>query len=289
MLFFFAGYEIDFDRIKGRSLELAAIGWGISLILAYSVGGALAGAGIILSFLYTGSAMATTAIGTLIPILSDAGEMRTTFGTYLLGAGAIGEFGPIMLVTLILSTGHPIHEAVILVLFIVLAVLTGLLAVRSAWRGWPLVERTFETSSQLAVRLAVVLVFSLVALAAQLGLDLLARRIRCRDDHSRRAPRARGARLRLEADGRRLRPADPVLLRHQRNGVRPRRSHLQRDGDAEGADVRRLFLVVRGVPGAAPLPQAISPCATASRSASTRHGATAGRGDHDPGDRCRAT
>src|SRR5690348_15030157 len=101
MLFFFAGYEIDFDRIKGRPLELAATGWAISLALAYGIGGALAAAGIILSFLYTGSAMATTAIGTLIPILTDAGEMRTRFGTYLLGAGAIGEFGPIMLVTLI--------------------------------------------------------------------------------------------------------------------------------------------------------------------------------------------
>ncbi|HMA27948.1 MAG: cation:proton antiporter [Solirubrobacterales bacterium] len=173
MLFFFAGYEIDFDRIKGRPLQLAGLGWGISLILAYGIGGVLASAGIILSFLYTGSAMATTAIGTLIPILSDAGEMRTKFGTYLLGAGAIGEFGPILLVTLILSTGHPIHEAVVLLVFIALAVFTGILAVRSAWRGWPLVERTFETSSQLAVRLAVVLVFSLVALAAQLGLDLL--------------------------------------------------------------------------------------------------------------------
>jgi Kef-type K+ transport system membrane component KefB len=173
MLFFFAGYEIDFDRIKGRSLELAAFGWAISLALAYGIGGALAAAGIILSFLYTGSAMATTAIGTLIPILTDAGEMRTRFGTYLLGAGAIGEFGPILLVTLILSTGHPLHEAVILVVFIALAVLTGILAVRTAWRGWPLVEKTFETSSQLAVRLAVVLIFALVALAAQLGLDLL--------------------------------------------------------------------------------------------------------------------
>lgn len=173
MLFFFAGYEIDFDRIKGRPLQLAGLGWGISLILAYGIGGVLASAGIILSLLYTGSAMATTAIGTLIPILSDAGEMRTKFGTYLLGAGAIGEFGPILLVTLILSTGHPIHEAVVLLVFIALAVFTGILAVRSAWRGWPLVERTFETSSQLAVRLAVVLVFSLVALAAQLGLDLL--------------------------------------------------------------------------------------------------------------------
>jgi Kef-type K+ transport system membrane component KefB len=173
MLFFFAGYEIDFERIKGRPLELAVTGWAISLALAYGIGGALAAAGVILSYLYVGSAMATTAIGTLIPILSDAGEMRTRFGTYLLGAGGIGEFGPILLVTLILSTGHPLHEAVILILFIVLAVITGILAVRSAWMGWPLVEKTFETSSQLAVRLAVVLVFALVALAAQLGLDLL--------------------------------------------------------------------------------------------------------------------
>jgi Kef-type K+ transport system membrane component KefB len=173
MLFFFAGYEIDFERIEGRPLELGAIGWGLSLALAYGVGGVLAATGIVVSYLYTGSAMATTAIGTLIPILSDAGEMRTKFGSYLLGAGAMGEFGPILLVTLILSTANPLHESLILILFVALAVFTGILAVRSAWRGWPLIERTFETSSQLAVRLAVVLVFGLVALAAELGLDLL--------------------------------------------------------------------------------------------------------------------
>jgi Kef-type K+ transport system membrane component KefB len=173
MLFFFAGYEIDFPRIKGRPMELAGIGWALSLVLAYGIGGALAAAGVVVSYLYTGSAMATTAIGTLIPILSDAGEIRTKFGRYLLGAGAAGEFGPILLVTLILSTTHPLREALILVLFVALAVVTGVLAVRTAWRGWPLIERTIETSSQLAVRLAVVLVFGLVALAAELGLDLL--------------------------------------------------------------------------------------------------------------------
>ena len=173
MLFFFAGYEIDFPRIKGRPMELAGIGWALSLVLAYGIGGALAAAGVVVSYLYTGSAIATTAIGTLIPILSDAGEIRTKFGRYLLGAGAAGEFGPILLVTLILSTTHPLHEALILVLFVALAVATGVLAVRTAWKGWPLIERTLETSSQLAVRLAVVLVFGLVALAAELGLDLL--------------------------------------------------------------------------------------------------------------------
>jgi len=173
MLFFFAGYEIDFERVRGLPLRLGLGGWVVSLVLAYGLAGALAAGGVVVSGLYTGSAVATTAIGTLLPILSDAGESRTRFGTYLLAAGAAAEFGPILLVTLVLSTGHPLHEAAILVFFVALAVGTGVLAVRTAWRGWPLIERTFETSSQLGVRLAVVLVFGLVALATQLGLDLL--------------------------------------------------------------------------------------------------------------------
>lgn len=173
MLFFFAGYEIDFERIRGKPLKLGAIAWLLSLVIAYGVGGALAAGGIVLSYLYTGSAMATTAIGTLVPILKDDGEIRTRFGTYLLGAGAMGEFGPILLITLIFSTASPLHEAAILVAFVIAAVFTGLLAVRSAWRAWPLIERTLETSSQVAVRLAVVLVFGLAALASDLGLDLL--------------------------------------------------------------------------------------------------------------------
>jgi Kef-type K+ transport system membrane component KefB len=173
MLFFFAGYEIDFDRIKGRPMKLGAWGWGLSVALAYGIGGALAAAGIVLSFLYTGSAMATTAIGTLIPILRDNGELKTRFGTYLLAAGGAGEFGPILLVTLVLSTDNPLHESVILLAFVALALVLAMGTVRYAWRGWPALERTFETSGQLAVRITVVLVFGLVLLAGKLGLDIL--------------------------------------------------------------------------------------------------------------------
>jgi Kef-type K+ transport system membrane component KefB len=173
MLFFFAGYEIDFERIHGQPLRLGAWGWVLSLVLAYGIGGALAAAGVVVSYLYTGSALATTAIGTLIPILRDTGELRTRFGAYLLAAGAAGEFGPILLITLALSTAQPLHEAVVLVAFIALALLLALGAVRLAWRGFPVIERTLESSSQLAVRIATVLVFGLVAVAGQLGLDIL--------------------------------------------------------------------------------------------------------------------
>ena len=173
MLFFFAGYEIDFERIKGLPMKLGALGWAMSVAIAYGLGGLLAAAGVIVSFLYTGSAMATTAIGTLIPILRDNNELKTRFGTYLLAAGGAGEFGPILLVTLVLSTTNPLHEAAILLAFVALALVLAIGSVRYAWRGWPALERTFEASSQLAVRVTVVLVFGLVLLAGKLGLDIL--------------------------------------------------------------------------------------------------------------------
>ena len=173
MLFFFAGYEIDFERIRGEPLKLALIGWAISLVLAYSLGGLLALAGIVLSLVFTGSAMATTAIGTLIPILDDAGELKTRFGTYLLAAGAVGEFGPILLITFLFSSDTPLTSGAVLMLFIVVAVFAAVFAVRFVGIGWEQIEGAMETSAQLPIRISVVLVFALAYLAADLGLDLL--------------------------------------------------------------------------------------------------------------------
>jgi Kef-type K+ transport system membrane component KefB len=173
MLFFFAGYEIDFERIKGSPLKLAVAGWILSLALAYSIGGLLAAAGVVLSLLFTGSAIATTAIGTLVPILTDAGELKTKFGTYLLAAGAVGEFGPILLITLFFSTSRPVSSALILIVFIAVAVLAALVAIRGIDFGWDTFNRSMETSAQLPIRTAVVLIFALAALATHLGLDLL--------------------------------------------------------------------------------------------------------------------
>ena len=173
LLFFFAGYELDMDRIKGSPIRLAIIGWGLSLALAYGIGGLLASIGLIISLVFVGSAMATTAIGTLIPILGDAGETRTRFGTFLLAAGAVGEFGPILLITFVFSAHGTLGNALVLLAFALLAALVAVAAIRGVGRGWPLLERTLETSSHLAVRLAVLIVFGLVAFANELGLDVL--------------------------------------------------------------------------------------------------------------------
>jgi Kef-type K+ transport system membrane component KefB len=174
MLFFFAGYEIEYRLVRGTPLKLGALGWGMSLAIAYTlalllieVGGDHDG------LIFLGAAMATTAIGALIPILRDAGEMRTRFGVFLLAAGAAGEFGPILIVTVLFSTRAAFSTALILLGFVGVAVLAGLLAVGSVGRGWNLLERTLESSSQLPIRITVVIIFALVGLATRLGLDLL--------------------------------------------------------------------------------------------------------------------
>jgi Kef-type K+ transport system membrane component KefB len=173
MLFFFAGYEIDFDRVRGLPLLLGVWGWVLSVALAYAIGGLLAAAGVVLSYLYAGSALTSTAIGTLIPILHDEGELETRFGTYLLAAGAVGELGPILLLTLVLSTQDAVNRALPLIAFVALAIVLALISVRSAPTGWPLVERSIEASSQFAVRVAALLVFGLAELATRLGLDVV--------------------------------------------------------------------------------------------------------------------
>ncbi|MBA2439656.1 MAG: cation:proton antiporter [Thermoleophilaceae bacterium] len=173
MLFFFAGYEIDFVRIRGTPLRLGALGWLMSLALAFALAGLLSLTGLVISFVFTGAALATTAIGTLLPILRDADTLRSRLGTHLLAAGAVGEFGPVLLITFVFSTKSTVSKALILLLFIAVAVVAALVAVRGVGRGWALFERTLEASGQPAIRFAVVVVFACSALAASLGLDVL--------------------------------------------------------------------------------------------------------------------
>jgi Kef-type K+ transport system membrane component KefB len=173
-LFFFAGYEIDYKRIRGAPLRLAVLGWLITLALAYALAGVLAAAGVVLSGLLVGSAMTTTALGTLLPVLRDAGKLDTRLGRFVLGAGGVGEFGPVLIVTILLgSQSDPGTQILLLVAFIVLAVLAALLSMRAVGRGWSFIERHMETSGQVPVRLTVLLLFGLVVVAADLGLDVI--------------------------------------------------------------------------------------------------------------------
>lgn len=61
------------------------------------------------------------ALGTIMPVLRDAGELRTPFGTAVIGIGAAGEFGPLIAISLFLSGRNPGVSAAVLLAFTVLA------------------------------------------------------------------------------------------------------------------------------------------------------------------------
>ena len=150
------------------------IGWGISLVLAYSIAGVLAAAGIVISGLLTGSAMCTTAIGTILPVMRDTGQLTARFGPMMLAAGAVGELGPILIVTLVLSTESGTGtQALLLAAFVLLTILAAVASHATIDRAWPFLDRSMDSSGQVPVRLTVLLVFALVVIASKLGLDII--------------------------------------------------------------------------------------------------------------------
>jgi Kef-type K+ transport system membrane component KefB len=173
-LFFMAGYEINISEIKGRPLDLGVLGWFISLALAFGVAAALVPSGFALSTMLIGLTLTTTALGTLLPMLTDSGEATTKWGCYVLGLGAAGEFLPIVAIALLLTGHNPAGTSLLLVAFVALSAAAIAVALRpTPPRFARLLGRTMESSSQLPVRIAVLMIVLLVWIASALGLDVL--------------------------------------------------------------------------------------------------------------------
>ncbi|MDD5320001.1 MAG: hypothetical protein PHD43_05190 [Methylococcales bacterium] len=73
--------------------------------------------------------LSTTALGVLAPILRDRGELNSAFGTYMVAAAAAGEFGPLMIISLLLI---PTHDTFLHTLFIVTFIIIALVAANIA-------------------------------------------------------------------------------------------------------------------------------------------------------------
>lgn len=176
LLFFLAGYEIEFARIRGGPLARAFGSWLASLLLGLAAGALLAallgGGGT--AALGLGLALATTALGTILPIVRDAGVLRTPLGAKVMAVGAVGEFGPIVTVAVLLSDDRPLHVTALLVGFAAVAVAAAALAMRApSARVTRLLTTTLGTSAQFAVRLSILAVLAMVWLATELHLDLV--------------------------------------------------------------------------------------------------------------------
>jgi Kef-type K+ transport system membrane component KefB len=175
LLFFLAGMEIDLERIREAPGRLAARGWGLSLAIGLVAGGALYAVGLAGTPVLIGLALTTTALGALVPIIKDAGLAEGPVGQHALAAGAAGELGPIVGLSLVMAVeSGELWRTTLLLVFAALAVGTALLATRARpARIVRLVGATMHSSGQLAVRLALLLLGALFVLSGELGLDVV--------------------------------------------------------------------------------------------------------------------
>lgn len=172
MLFFMAGNEIDLRALRGSTGARALGGWGITAVLALVAGLVVAdgpAAAVIIAIALSG-----TALGTISPIMRDSGLDRGPIGAAITASGAMGEFLPLVAITVFLSGKSPIVGIGTLVLFVAAA---GFAFVDSARKERPgllqLVSQTLHTSGQFAIRIVIVLLAALVALALLLGVDFM--------------------------------------------------------------------------------------------------------------------
>jgi Kef-type K+ transport system membrane component KefB len=173
-LMFLAGTELDLSVMRRGHLGRAAGSWGTSLVLALAVGVVLRATGLVLDHVVVALCLTTTALGTLLPILRDAEVLHTPVGPSVLSVGAIGEFGPIVAVAVLLTNRDPRLTFVLLALFVAVAVVAALLATQvHPPRFIALMRKHLHSTAQLPVRISVLLVILLVYLAEKLSLDVL--------------------------------------------------------------------------------------------------------------------
>ena len=174
-LFFLAGIEVIHSGVPHRLLARGSLGWGVSIALGAAAGFALEAAGVPASGWLLAVALATTALGTLVPILSDAGVLRSPIGQNTLGSAVAGEFWPIVVISLFLTGAHATTASIAL-LFVFGLVVAGAAFVAVHFqppRILSIVRETVNKSGQLAVRLSLATLAVLVLLANEFNFDFV--------------------------------------------------------------------------------------------------------------------
>jgi len=176
-LLFLAGLEIDLARLRGRLLRLAGGGFLVTLALGLVCGLVFGAAGLVKSPLFVAIALSATSLGLVVPVLKDAGQAGTELGQLTIAGASVADFGAVVLLTLFFSTkaAKTSTKLVLLVGFAALGVVAALALSRigRSMRLDAVLTRLQDTTAEIRVRLAVLLLVAFVALAERLGLETI--------------------------------------------------------------------------------------------------------------------
>ena len=175
-LLFLAGLEIEFDRLRGRLLRLAAGSYVVSFGLAIAVALVLKATGLIETPLLIAITLCATSLGVLVPVLKDSGQISTKFGQLVLAAGSIADFAAVILLSIFFSGEGGVGSTIFLIASLVLLAVVIFFAARGAERSTRIsmdLLRLQNTTAQIRVRGAIVLLIGFAAAAQTLGLEVI--------------------------------------------------------------------------------------------------------------------
>jgi len=176
-LLFLSGLEIDFMLLAGRRLQAAILGFVASVAIGFMLALGLSAAGLVESPLLIALCLSTTAPGIVLPVLKDAGLLKSEFGQLIMGATSIAAFGTILLLSFLFSreSSSAVTKFVLLGGFAALAIVIAL-AMRAAGQWQSLggaLLRLQDSTSQIRIRGAFLIMVALAALASRQGLQLI--------------------------------------------------------------------------------------------------------------------
>jgi Kef-type K+ transport system membrane component KefB len=177
-LLFLSGLEIDVERLRGRILKLTALGFAGSFVIAIVLGIGLQAGGFVKSPLFVAIVLVATSLGVIVPVLKDSGNINSDFGQLVIAAASIADFGAIILLSVFFSGKGSTSTAGTLILLAVFGLVVALvgLAIAGFEHSMSLsrvLRRLQDTTAQIRVRAAFVLLIGFTALADTVGLEVI--------------------------------------------------------------------------------------------------------------------
>jgi Kef-type K+ transport system membrane component KefB len=176
-LLFLSGLEVEFDKLRGRLLRTALLSFVVSITVGVVVGLVLKGAGQVGSPLFVAIVLAATSLGVVVPVLKDSGVIATPFGQLIIAAASIADVATIILLSLFFSReGSGIGATLVLLgLLALLTVVVGgsILFAEHSSRIGDVLSRLQDTTAQIRLRAAFLLLIGFAAAAQALGLEVI--------------------------------------------------------------------------------------------------------------------
>jgi Kef-type K+ transport system membrane component KefB len=176
-LLFLSGLEIDFMKLRGKTLRVALLGFAVSFLIAIVIGLGFNAGDLVSQPLFIAIVLSATSLGVVVAVLKDAGQVGSTFGQLVIAGATIADFATVILLSIFFSreSSGTAAKFILLGSLFVVAILVGLViaGVEHSKKIRETLLRLQDTTAQIRVRGAFLLLIGLVALATQLGLEVI--------------------------------------------------------------------------------------------------------------------